>query len=129
VDVRDDASARDGALDERVELLVPADGELQVARGDALDLEVLAGVAGQLQDLGGQVLEDGGGVDGGGGAHAAVGGRPRLEVAVDTAHRELRTRVSAKSGRFAQIEWKFEASNSRSGEFSSRSSTGEDDEI
>jgi hypothetical protein len=44
--VRDDASARDGALDERVELLVPADGELQVARGDALDLEVLAGVAG-----------------------------------------------------------------------------------
>jgi hypothetical protein len=94
VDVRDDASASDGALDERVELLVPADGELQVARGDALDLQVLAGVAGELEDLGGEVLEDGGGVDGGGGADAAVGGGPRLELAVDAAHRELRTRVS-----------------------------------
>lgn len=56
VDVRDDAAARDRRLDERVELLVAADGELQVARGDALDLEVLGGVAGELEDLGGEVL-------------------------------------------------------------------------
>jgi hypothetical protein len=56
VDVGDDAAARDGGLDERVELLVTADGELQVARGDALDLEVLGRVAGQLEDLGGEVL-------------------------------------------------------------------------
>ena len=29
VDVRDDAAARDGGLDERVELLVPTDGQLR----------------------------------------------------------------------------------------------------
>jgi len=95
VDVRDDAAAGDGALDEGVELLVPTDGELQVARGDTLHLEVLAGVAGQLEDLGGEVLEDGGGVDGGGGADAAVRGGTRLELAVDAAHRELQTRSAS----------------------------------
>ena len=56
MDVRDDTSARDRRLDQRVELLVAADGELQVARGDALDLEVLGGVSGELEDLGGEVL-------------------------------------------------------------------------
>jgi|UniRef100_A0A804LE27 hypothetical protein len=97
VDVRDDAAPGDGALDEGVELLVPADGELQVARGDALDLEVLAGVAGQLEDLGGEVLEDGGGIDGGGGADAAVRRGTRLELAVDATHRELQTRSASLS--------------------------------
>lgn len=72
-----------------VHLLVPADGELEVARGDALELEVLDGVAGQLQDLRGQVLQDCGGVHGGGGADAAVGGGAGLELAVDAAYREL----------------------------------------
>ena len=38
-DVGDDATARDGCLDQGVQLLVTADGELQVARGDALDLK------------------------------------------------------------------------------------------
>jgi len=56
VDVRDDAAAGDRGLDERIELLVSADGELQVAGRDALDLEVLGRVARQLEHLGGQVL-------------------------------------------------------------------------
>jgi hypothetical protein len=34
----DDSAARDGGLDERVQLLVAADGQLQVARRDALHL-------------------------------------------------------------------------------------------
>ena len=34
----DDSAAGDGGLDERVQLLVTADGELQVAGGDALHL-------------------------------------------------------------------------------------------
>ena len=38
MDVGDHTTARDGRLDERVELLVTADGELQMARRDALDL-------------------------------------------------------------------------------------------
>jgi hypothetical protein len=42
-----------------------------VVRGDTLHLEVLAGVAGQLKDLGGEVLKDGGRVDGSSGADAS----------------------------------------------------------
>lgn len=56
MDVRDDTTAGDRRLDEGVELLVAADGELEVARRDALDLEVLGGVARELEDLGGEVL-------------------------------------------------------------------------
>ena len=52
VDVRDDTAARDGRLDERVELLVTADRELQVAGSDPLHLEVLGRVARELEDLG-----------------------------------------------------------------------------
>lgn len=58
MDVGDDTSAGDGGLDERIELLVSADGELQVARCDTLYLEVLARVPGQLEHLRGQVLQD-----------------------------------------------------------------------
>jgi len=64
VDVRDDTTPGDGGLDEGVELLVTADRELEVAGRDALHLEVLAGVPGQLEDLGGEVLEDRRRVDG-----------------------------------------------------------------
>ena len=76
----DNTAARDGGLDERVQLLIAANGELQVARRDALHLcatevrgrsvrgarrqrsasaarlQVLGGVARQLQHLGGEVL-------------------------------------------------------------------------
>jgi hypothetical protein len=51
VDVGDDSSSGDGGLDERVQLFVSSDGELQVARGDSLHLQVLGRVAGQLEDL------------------------------------------------------------------------------
>ena len=39
-----DTTEGDGGADEGVELLVTADGELEMAGGDALDLEVLCGV-------------------------------------------------------------------------------------
>ena len=51
MDVGDDSSAGDGGLDEGVQLLVSPDGQLQVAGGDTLHLQVLGGVAGQLQNL------------------------------------------------------------------------------
>ena len=69
MDVRDDAAPRDVGADERVQLLVPADGELEVARRDPLEPEVLARVAGQLQHLRGQVLQDASPVHGGSGAN------------------------------------------------------------
>jgi hypothetical protein len=46
--VGDDSSASNGGLDKGVELLVAADGKHQVARSDALDLEVLGGVSCEL---------------------------------------------------------------------------------
>ena len=49
--MRDDSASGDGRLDERVQLLVTTDGELQVARRDTLHLEILGRVAGQLENL------------------------------------------------------------------------------
>ena len=83
MDVGDDAAAGDGRLDQGVQLLVTADGQLQMSRGDPLHLEVLGGVAGELEDLGGEVLEDGGAVDGGGGSNTARREGAALQVTVD----------------------------------------------
>jgi len=83
------AALRDGDAGEQlVELLVVADGELEVTRVDSSLLVVARGVAGQLEDLGGQVLEHGGQVDGRAGANA-VGEVALLEHTMETAHREL----------------------------------------
>lgn len=89
VDVRDHTTAGDRRLDQTVQLLVSADGELQVARRDTLHLQILGRVAGQLEDLSGQVLEDGGGVDGRRGTDASVAGRAVLQVPMDTTDGEL----------------------------------------
>ena len=80
MDVRDDTTLCNGRLDERVQLLVSADGQLQVARRDALELEVLGGVAGKLEHLGAEVLEDGRAVHGCGRADAALGRHTALVV-------------------------------------------------
>ncbi len=64
--VGEDTTLRDDdRAEERVELLVVADGELEVAGHDTRLLVVAGGVTGELEDLGGEVLEDGGEVDGG----------------------------------------------------------------
>merc|ERR1719345_60700 len=104
VDVRDHAAARDGGLDQRVELLVATDGELQVTRRDTLDAQVLGGVASQLEHLGSQVLEDGSRVDGGGGADAALVGHALLEVTVDTADGELQAGLGGPRHRLLSLQ-------------------------
>ena len=71
MDVRDDASSSNRGLDQRVQLLVSPDGELEMSGGDSLHLQVLTGVAGQLEDLSREVLQDGGAVDGSGGSNTA----------------------------------------------------------
>lgn len=91
VDVRDDTTAGDRRLDQTVQLLVSADGELQVTRRDTLHLQILGCVAGQLEDLSGQVLEDCRRVDGCRGTDASVAGRAVLQVPVDTTDGELKS--------------------------------------
>ena len=65
MDVGEHSTLRDGdTAQELVEFLVVPDGELDVARYDAGALVVLGGVSGELEKFGGEVLEDGGEVDG-----------------------------------------------------------------
>jgi len=64
MDVGQDTTLRDGDVaEELVQLLVVADGELEVTGDDAGLLVVAGGVAGQLEDFGGQVLKHGCEVD------------------------------------------------------------------
>uniref|UniRef100_A0A453MUE8 Uncharacterized protein n=1 Tax=Aegilops tauschii subsp. strangulata TaxID=200361 RepID=A0A453MUE8_AEGTS len=103
VDVGDDAAVGDGHAGEQpAELLVVADGEQQVARDDAGLLVVLGRVAGKLQDLGGEVLEDGGEVDGGAGADP-LGVAALLEVAPDAADGELEPSLDGPGHRLLPV--------------------------
>lgn len=51
VDVGNDTATSDCCLDQAVEFLVSANGELEMARRDALDLQVLRCVSSQLENL------------------------------------------------------------------------------
>jgi len=89
VNVGEDAAVGDGDAGQQLaELLVVADGQEHVARDDARLLVVPGRVAGELQHLGGEVLEDGGEVDGGARADA-LRVPALLEVPPDTADGEL----------------------------------------
>ena len=65
VDVRKNATECNRRSDQRVQLFVATDGQLEMARSDTLDLEILGSIACQFQDFCGQILEDGGDVDSG----------------------------------------------------------------
>ena len=56
--MRDHTTASNGSLDQSIQLLVSADGELEMTGGYSFDLEVLASVASELQHLSSQVLEN-----------------------------------------------------------------------
>ena len=55
MDVGNDTTTGDGGLDKGVELLISANGQEQMAGRDALHLEILARVTGELEHLGGKV--------------------------------------------------------------------------
>jgi len=90
LDVGEDTTLGNGhAREQLVQLLIVADGQLEVAGDDPGLLVVPGGVASQLEDLSGQVLHDGGHVDGGASAHTlSIVALP--QQAVDTAHGELK---------------------------------------
>lgn len=65
LDVGQDTTLGDGhAAEQLVQLLVVADGELQVTRDDSRLLVIAGGVAGQLEHFGGEVLHHRSQVDG-----------------------------------------------------------------
>jgi hypothetical protein len=121
VDVRQDTTAGNRRANERVELLVSTDGELQVAGGDTLDAQVLRRVAcervtlsviqregeatgaarrtGKLENLGGEVLEDGRRVNSrlGTDTHVVLGAS--LQVTVDSTDGELHGEARTRSAK------------------------------
>ena len=91
MDVREDTAGRDGdASEQLVELLIVLDGQGDVAGDDAGLLVVAGGVSGELEDLGSEVLEDGGEVDAGANSDA-LGVATLLQVASDTRDGELKS--------------------------------------
>lgn len=93
VDVRDHTAASDGGLNQRVKLLVAADGKLEMTRGDSFNLEVLAGVSGELEHLSGEVLKDGGRVDGRSSTNTAASANSALQESVNSSNWELFEKV------------------------------------
>ena len=66
MDVGENTSGSDsGRVQQSVELLIVADGELNVAGHNSGLLVVLGGVSGELENLSSEVFEDGGEVHGG----------------------------------------------------------------
>ena len=89
MDVRQDTAGGNGdATEQLVQLLVVADGKLDVTGDDALLLVVAGSVASELEDLSREVLEDGSEVHRGTSSDAS-GVAADAEVAVDAAHWEL----------------------------------------
>ncbi len=101
MDVGEHTAARDGhAAEEFVELLIVAHSQLEVAGNDAGLLVVAGGVAGELEDLGAEVLQDCREVDRG--PSTDTGGvLALLEEAADAADRELETRLGRPRGLLA----------------------------
>jgi len=89
VDVWNNTTSSNGSLNEGIQFFITTDGELKMAWGDTLHLQILGGVSCQFQNLSGEVFEDGGGVDGSGGTDTAVGGSTALQETMDTTDWEL----------------------------------------
>ena len=99
MDVGKHTARRDGdAAEQLVQLLVVLDGKGDVTGHDASLLVVTGGISGKLQDLSAEVLEDGGEVDGGAGAHAG-GVLSLAEEAADTTDGELKPGLGRRASR------------------------------
>ena len=97
VDVGEDSTSSDGdSAKKLVELLVVLDGEGDVPGDNPGLLVVAGGVSGELEDLSGEVLEDGGKVDTGSDSDAGSVSA-LLEVAADTSDGELKSSLGARA--------------------------------
>ena len=91
LDVGQDTSLGDGDTGQKfVQLLVIADGQLEMTGDDSGLLVVTSGVACQLENLSSQVLEDSCQVDGGTGTNT-LGVVALPQETVDTSHWELKS--------------------------------------
>ena len=96
MDVGDHTAAGNGGLDERVQLLITTNGELQMARSDTLHAQITGSVAGELENLGAKILADGRHVDSTGCADATMASDADFEVAMYTSHGKLFAKQASK---------------------------------
>jgi len=109
VNVGEDTTLGDGDVAEKlVQLLIVADGELEVTGNDTGLLVVASGVASKLEDFGSQVLKDGSEVDGSAGTDT-LSVVALAEETVDTANGECETSLgrAAKSDDVSLRLWKL----------------------
>lgn len=98
MDVGQHTTLGDGDVSQKlVQLLIVADGELQVTRNDTGLLVVAGSVASQLENLGSEVLENGSQVDGGTGTDT-LGVVALAKQTVDTTDRESQTGLGGTTG-------------------------------
>ena len=83
------SSSRNGGFDQGVQFLISANGKLKMPGRDTLHFEILAGVSGEFENFGGEVLEDGGGVDCRRCSDTLAGGYGALEETVYTTNGKL----------------------------------------
>ena len=107
VNVRDDTSTGNGGLDQSIQFFITSNGKLQVTRRDTLDLKILAGVSGQLQNFGGKVFQNGRGVNGSGSSYSVSLVNRVLQETMDTTNRELKTGLGTSRLRGLLAGWGF----------------------
>ena len=113
VDVGQNTTLGDGDVAEKlVQLLIVADGELEVTGDDTGLLVVASGVASKLEDFGSQVLKDGSEVDGSAGTDT-LSVVALAEETVDTANGECETSLgrAAKNDDVSLRRWRLRMEN------------------
>jgi len=99
VDVRENTTGGDGDGAQKLgEFLIVADGQLDVARDDAGLLVVSGRVTGEFENFSREVFQNGGEVDRRAGTNSR-GVLARLQVARNTANRELKSRLGGSAHR------------------------------
>lgn len=85
-----DTTKGDGSANESVEFLIATNGELEMARSDTLDFQILSGVACQLEHFSGEVFEDRSEIDRRFRTDARLVAGGHAEMTLDAATGELR---------------------------------------
>lgn len=94
VNVWKNTTSSDGSTDQRVKFLITTNSQLQVTGCNTLHFKVLGGIACQFEHFGCQVFEDSSRVDGSLGTDTDMVLSTILQVAMNTADRELQASAS-----------------------------------
>ena len=114
MDVGENTTGSDsGTTHKLVELVVVSDSHLDVSGDDSGSLEILSGVSGKLENLSGEVLEDGSEVDGGSGSNSG-GEFTGLHVSGDSSDGELESSSSRSADGTSGTTLSFSFSSSSS---------------